>query len=223
MFAPKIAKAPTKAPDSSTLKLAPQPSTLGARPSGGGAVEQARMLQRTIGNQATLRYLTQRLSNLPTKGPAEQHEQEAAPENMTARETRRGLSWDFSKVPVFAPDRAYRPHPSSPLAATPLPGAIQAKLAIGQVDDPLEHEADRVADRVMRMSIATAPPEINRKCTACKDEEKLQKKRPGRKPPAARRRPSCMTSSPQRRSCMVVSSYAPSSDEREVLWQKNLF
>jgi hypothetical protein len=46
MFAPKIAKALTKAPDSPTRQLAPQ-------------------LQRTIGNQATLRYLMQRFSNLP--------------------------------------------------------------------------------------------------------------------------------------------------------------
>lgn len=29
---------------------------------------------------------------------------------------------------------------------------VQAKLAVGAVDDPFEHEADRVADRVMRMS-----------------------------------------------------------------------
>jgi hypothetical protein len=35
------------------------------------------------------------------------------------------------------------------LAAAGLP--VQAKLAIGAVDDPLEREADRVADRVMRM------------------------------------------------------------------------
>jgi hypothetical protein len=134
------------------------------------------MLQGTIGNQATLRYLTHRLSNLPAKWLAERHEQEVTPENMTAREAPRGPSWDFSKIPVFPPDRAYQPHPSSPLAATPLPGAIQAKLAVGQINDPLEHEADRVADQVMRMSnptpsIATAPPQINRKCTACEEEE----------------------------------------------------
>ena len=82
MFAPKIAKAPTKAPDSPVRKLAPQPSTLEARYLGGGTVEQARMLQETIGNQATLRYLTHRLSDLPAKGPTERHEQEAASENM---------------------------------------------------------------------------------------------------------------------------------------------
>ena len=33
----------------------------------------------------------------------------------------------------------------------PLSGILQRKLAIGEVDDPLEHEADRVADQVMRM------------------------------------------------------------------------
>ena len=34
---------------------------------------------------------------------------------------------------------------------------LQAKLTIGPVDDPLEHEADATADRVMRMSDTTAP------------------------------------------------------------------
>ncbi len=116
MFAPKIAKATTKAPDSPTRKLAPQPSTLVARPLGGGAVEQARMLQGTIGNQATLRYLTHRLSNLPAN--SERHEQDAAPENMTVRGAPRGPSWNFSKVPIFPPGRADRSQPLSPLGAT---------------------------------------------------------------------------------------------------------
>jgi hypothetical protein len=69
---------------------------------------------------------------------------------------------------------------------------VQPKLAIGPVDDPLEREADAVADRVMRMSnpalsISTAPEQISRKCASCEknDEEnkpqnklqnKLQKK-----------------------------------------------
>lgn len=85
MFAPEKAKAQTKASDSPTRKLVPQCSTLVARPLGGGAVEQARMLQ--------------------AKGPAQRHEQGAAPENMTAPEAPRGLSWDFSKIPIFPPNR----------------------------------------------------------------------------------------------------------------------
>ena len=111
MFAPKVAKAQMKAPDNPTRKLAPQPSTLGARPFGGGAVGQAQMLQGTIGNQAMLRYLTQRLSNPPAKGPAERHVQEASGEHDSPRGTA-GPSWDFSKIPVFPSDRADRPQPS---------------------------------------------------------------------------------------------------------------
>jgi hypothetical protein len=55
--------------------------------------------------------------------------------------------------------------------------ALQRKLAIGAVDDPLEHEADRVADKVMRMpepaAVATqsGAPLLRRKC-ACEDSSK---------------------------------------------------
>jgi Domain of unknown function (DUF4157) len=63
-------------------------------------------------------------------------------------------------------------------------GAIQAKLAVGSTDDPLEHEADRVADHVMRMTapasgLSSAPPQVSRKCAACEAEDKLQKKEAG--------------------------------------------
>ncbi|HEY8699135.1 MAG TPA: DUF4157 domain-containing protein [Rhizomicrobium sp.] len=46
-----------------------------------------------------------------------------------------GVGYDFSRVPV-------RNDP---------PMRIQAKLTVGQTDDPLEREADRIADQVMRM------------------------------------------------------------------------
>lgn len=50
---------------------------------------------------------------------------------------------------------------------------IQAKLTVGSPDDPLEREADSVAEKVMRM------PERNfvqRKCAECEKEEKIQRK-----------------------------------------------
>ncbi len=50
---------------------------------------------------------------------------------------------------------------------------IQRKLSIGAVDDPLEDEADAMADKVMRM------PEqkfIQRNCAHCEEEEKAQRK-----------------------------------------------
>jgi hypothetical protein len=55
-------------------------------------------------------------------------------------------------------------------------GAMQAKLSVGHVDDPLEHEADRVADQVMRMpdpnlAIAASPVQVSRTCAACGEEE----------------------------------------------------
>jgi hypothetical protein len=64
-----------------------------------------------------------------------------------------------------------------------LPGPIQAKLKIGAVDDPLEYEADRAADQVMRMpgpefSMAAATFQISRKCAACEDEEQRLQTKP---------------------------------------------
>ncbi|MBL7748886.1 MAG: DUF4157 domain-containing protein, partial [Chitinophagaceae bacterium] len=50
---------------------------------------------------------------------------------------------------------------------------IQCKLSIGSPDDPLEKEADAMADTIMRM------PEqnfIQRKCSQCEEEYKVQRK-----------------------------------------------
>ena len=66
MFAPNVAKPQTRAAEKPVRKPAPQSSVRVAR-SFGGAGEHAHMLQRTIGNRATLRYLRQRLSKLPKK------------------------------------------------------------------------------------------------------------------------------------------------------------
>ena len=50
---------------------------------------------------------------------------------------------------------------------------IQCKLSVGAVDDPLEHEADAMADKIMRMPDT---PFIQRKCAECEEEEKLHRK-----------------------------------------------
>jgi len=57
-----------------------------------------------------------------------------------------------------------------------LPAGVQAKLSVGAVNDPLEHEADRVADQVLRMpasdvAVARAPVQVSRKCAACDHED----------------------------------------------------
>jgi hypothetical protein len=54
------------------------------------------------------------------------------------------------------------------------PTFLQRKLRVGAVDDPLEHEADRVAEQVMRMPDVTSSPtpgRLARKCAACEEEE----------------------------------------------------
>jgi peptidoglycan/xylan/chitin deacetylase (PgdA/CDA1 family) len=69
---------------------------------------------------------------------------------------------------------------------------VQRKLSIGAVDDPLEHEADAMADTVMRMPSSPFSPErsagllvpagasadeaVQRKCTHCEEEEQVQMK-----------------------------------------------
>ena len=168
MFAPKVARPQTKAAESSKNSLASRSSMLLAR----------------------------RTANPTWTKTGGDREQEAGPENATAREAPRGVSWDFSNIPLFPPDWADRPRPSSPLDAPPLFGAIQAKLVVGSVDDPLEREADRVADQVMRtpdpdLSVSPLPPQISRKCAAWEEEDKrkLQTKSTGTPDAAGREAP----------------------------------
>ncbi|MDQ6664542.1 MAG: DUF4157 domain-containing protein, partial [Acidobacteriota bacterium] len=143
----------------------PQRSSL-VKHQGSGAADHALMLQRTIGNQAVLRLFAQQ---------ARGREQESGP---AGRKPTSGQLWDFSKIPLFLPDRASRPQASSPLTVFPLPGRIQPKLVVGEVNDPLESEADRAAEHVMRMpdpAAITAPSGdmvLQRKCEACEGEEK---------------------------------------------------
>src|ERR1051326_2605582 len=47
---------------------------------------------------------------------------------------------------------------------------IQAKLTVSHPQDAYEQEADRVADQVMRMP----DPQIQRKCSGCEEEERVQ-------------------------------------------------
>jgi len=84
-----------------------------------------------------------------------------------------GPSFDFGKISIFSARR--RPSSAS--------HRLQPKLAIGAVNDPLEQEADRIADRIMRvpdsdLSIAPAPLTLSRKCAACEDDEKNLQRKP---------------------------------------------
>jgi hypothetical protein len=76
MFAPRVSKAQTKTGASSTAQLVHQRSALVPQRQSKDAVEQEHMLQRTLGNQATLRLFTQRASCLTGDESGEHHEQE---------------------------------------------------------------------------------------------------------------------------------------------------
>jgi Domain of unknown function (DUF4157) len=135
MFAPKMSRVQTKAPESPHRN--------------GGAVVMPRALHGTNGHQTILRAATQRLAHLPVKRAAERREQEAAAETVSKRETPRGASWGSSKIPLFEPDRAIQPQARPSLSAPSLAGNFQSNHSVGDVNDPLEHEADRVADQVL--------------------------------------------------------------------------
>src|SRR5437016_4189170 len=72
-----------------------------------------------------------------------------------------------------------------PILSNPAPLPLQAKLEISQPGDPLEQEADRVADQVMRMTEedsaasvgSTGAASLQRKCAECREEEKEEDKK----------------------------------------------
>jgi hypothetical protein len=119
-------------------------------------------LQHTIGNQTVQRLLEANARDI--KG------------DLTTTEIAR-FGWDFSRIPVLAPDWTGRSHTASPF--------IQPKPVIGQVDDPLERAADRIADQVMHLkgpdlSLADAPAHVSRKGVTGekKDAKTLQTTQP---------------------------------------------
>lgn len=59
---------------------------------------------------------------------------------------------------------------------------IQPKLMVGAPDDPAEHEADAVADRVVQ---TTTPSFIQKKCAHCEEEEKIHRQPLSAAPEAA--------------------------------------
>lgn len=126
-----------------------------------GAAARASMPQRIFGNQSVLRMLAPQ----PAVADADMSESESERE----------------EAPL--PDQPCRCH------AAPA-GILQTKLVIGAVNDPMEHEAERIADQVMRAPAASPPAissggaAVNRACVACEEEER--KDRLVRAKPAAR-------------------------------------
>lgn len=147
MFAPKVVKPQTKSIRDSAITRTP--------------------LQRTIGNQALLR-TGRPFSPLSGSGHNSGVAKGNFGESTSTSTTHRGAS--------FRSEPATRVQPLAPPPETLIGGAIQAKLIVGQTNDPLEHEADGVADRVMGMSDPTPStmgptPLASHKCAACERNE----------------------------------------------------
>ena len=95
---------------------------------------------------------------------------------------------DFSRIPVFGSAGAAGFEPWMSSAMNLRPALLQTKLVVGSTNDPLEQEADSVADHVMssgagRVSTAAGQPQLQRKCScggdekcaACEEKEKDKK------------------------------------------------
>jgi len=87
----------------------------------------------------------------------------------------RSILHDFAGTPIHEQADGAASEASGPDL---MPGPLQRKLAVGAVDDPLEHEADRVADRVMGMAAAPAqtlsvPAQVTRKWGWCADNRAI--------------------------------------------------
>jgi hypothetical protein len=156
MVVPLAAKTPARPAVSPASKLAIQRSTLIARPFG--------MLQRTIGNQATLRLLSQRDRSPSGDGRSGKPDQEVA--NAFPKASRG--SWDFANIPMFSPRQVEYFHSNSSIPASPFQSAI-----------PNKHEADRIPHdmaasddtTLIDQHGATAPQKAGR-CAACEEVER---------------------------------------------------
>src|SRR5271170_7050745 len=122
----------------------------------------------------------QRKISVPRRwqGFDEQHERGADPAFEQAQVSSEGftpaMSLDFGKIPLFPPERS-----TPTLIVAPPRHITQPKLAVGPVDDPLEREADRVADQIMQkpaseLAVSASQAQVSRKCAACEEDESLQ-------------------------------------------------
>ena len=163
MFAPKAPKPQRKTGGHSINQLEPQRSAFFTRSLSGPAAEKA-AFQHTIRNQAA-QPLSRQNSRL-TESEAKRQEGKDADPTSAALGKPSDLSWDFSKIPIHPPNLPHDRQTGSFLAAPPATSANQKKLKVGPINHPSEHEADRIADQVLRTpspgGVSAAPPPIRR-------------------------------------------------------------
>jgi len=102
-----------------------------------------------------------------SRGASDGRDMAALHDVLGNRGMRRTLVRNRANTAVFSPDWSNRSQAEFSREAVPTPPRIQAKLAIGPVDDPLEREADQIAEQVMRTpetgdTLAAAPSRLSR-------------------------------------------------------------
>lgn len=104
-------------------------------------------------------------------------------EEMPETQTSNSLSYGLVNFSAVASGESGDSESTPRRTASALPWPLQAKLVVGAVDDPLEREADRVAEQVMRMPEQAAATSISasslsrHKCAACQADEKNEESR----------------------------------------------
>jgi hypothetical protein len=141
MFAPPIAKVQTKTAANASNKRVDHRTSLA----------QSVAFQRNSSDQAELRLFATRVSTPPMNLPEDEQAQEAVRMRTLGREAAPGLSWGFGKIPVFTRDQTNHLRAPIPLIAPLLPDALQPKLIVGQLNDPVEQAVDRVANQILHM------------------------------------------------------------------------
>lgn len=96
-----------------------------------------------------------------------------------------GYVWAAAKETLIMKEPKQKPNVNGKVSGVVSTPFIQPKLTINQPGDAYEREADAMAERVMRMtdpaqSLSAAPTHtLQRKCSHCEEEDKVQRKETG--------------------------------------------
>ena len=161
MFARPLAQTPTTATGQAPRTRAPEVLTHATQELDHRVTSRTPLLQRSIGDLAMLGILPR--GSLDPNGDDLGHDQDPDADRIRspAREVAPTKSSGFQQnFRTCVSGRSDRPQMQNPNNGPALSAAIQPKLVVGEVNDPLEHEADRVADQVMRMPETPNSPSL---------------------------------------------------------------
>ena len=163
MLAPKISKLQTRTAENLTARSAFLPAKVTEPRLRRDQVEQALLLQRTIGNRAFLRLLSQQTPSLAGNGCSVHQKQQPLADNTTAQEGRGMLSNEGRYRAYTTPGRRFLSHE---LAHFVQQGAATSRTLytkqIHRLEDhttPVQRQADSVAELDQAYKAAVEKPD----------------------------------------------------------------